>query len=324
LTDFEDSHKRIERLLANAEPRMAAAFLRMVRAIRSKFTLNEIARFIETGSMAQALDTALRSVAIIGEAFVDEFVAAARETAAFFGRSVREIQIVFNQTNNSAVAAMQSNQLRLVRGFTDEQRELVRQILVDGIRRGLNPLEIAREFKNSIGLTPYQLQVVANYRRSLESLSADALSRELRDRRFDPQVRRAILSDEPLTRDQIERMVQRYHERMLAHRAEVIARTEALRAVNQGTQALYLQAVEEGTLDPNNMERIWNTAADERVRGSHRPMNGQERGIDEPFESGLGNQLRYPGDENAPAEEVINCRCVVSVRIKSILPEALA
>ena len=319
MVEFEDSVKRIERLLAKAEPRMRAAFLRMVSAIKSQFTLNEIAGFIEAGSMAQALDSALRSVAIIGEAYVDEFILAAKETAAFFGRSVQEIQIVFNQTNVDAVVAMQQNQLRLVRGFTDEQREVVRQILIDGVRRGLNPRDIAREFRGAIGLTPKQLQIVANYRRSLETLSADALRRELRDRRFDASVRRAILRDEPLTRAEVDRMVGGYRERLLAHRAEVIARTEALRAVNQGTAALYSQAVLDGVLDPNNMQRIWNTAGDERVRGSHRPMNGQTRGMDEAFTSGNGYSLMYPGDPSAPAEETINCRCVVAVRIKTAL-----
>lgn len=321
MVEFEDSFKRIERLLAQAEPRMASAFLRMVSSIKSQFTLNEIAGFIEAGSMAQALDTALRSISIIGESFVDEFVNAAKEAASFFGRSVREIQIVFDQTNVDAVAAMQRNHLRLVRGFTEEQREVVRQILTDGVQRGLNPRQVAKEFKNAIGLTPKQLQIVANYRRSLENLSADALGRELRDRRFDPTIRNAILNDEPLSRREIERMVGTYRDRMLAHRAEVIARTEALRAANQGTHALYQQAIADGTLSPDNMERIWNTAGDERVRGSHKPMNGQERGMNEPFTSGAGHQLMHPGDPDAPANETINCRCVVAVRIKSAFPE---
>lgn len=323
MVDFTDPAVRIERLLAQAEPRLRAAFLRMVSAIKSQYTLSEIATFVEAGSLAQALDTALRSVSILGEAYVDEFITAAREAASYLGRSVADIQIVFDQTNTRAVEAMRRNQLRLVRGFTEQQRETVRQILFDGVQRGLNPREIARQFRDSIGLTPNQMRAVENYRRALSELSPDALRRALRDKRFDRTVLNAIDRGQSLTAAQIDKMVGRYHEKMLAHRAEVIARTESLRAVNQGTEALFQQGIDEGTLQADNMERIWNTASDDRVRDSHEPMNGQSQPFGVAFQSGAGNALMYPGDPDAPAEETIQCRCVVATRIKSLIPEII-
>jgi hypothetical protein len=54
------------------------------------------------------------------------------------------------------------------------------------------------------------------------------------------------------------------------------------------------------------------------VRGSHRAMHGQTRGVDEPFESGAGFSLMYPGDVNAPPEETIQCRCTVGTRMTSL------
>lgn len=115
---------------------------------------------------------------------------------------------------------------------------------------------------------------------------------------------------------QINRMVQRYAERMLAYRSRVIARTEALWAVNAGNDNMYRQAIERGQLEIGNIVRQWNTARDNRVRDSHVGMNGQRRGLNEAFVSGFGNELRYPGDRNAPAFETIQCRCVVSTRIQ--------
>jgi hypothetical protein len=51
-------------------------------------------------------------------------------------------------------------------------------------------------------------------------------------------------------------------------------------------------------------------------------MDGQERGLNEPFDSPSGAQLMYPGDPDAPAEEVINCRCAVLISFKSTAPTA--
>jgi hypothetical protein len=45
-------------------------------------------------------------------------------------------------------------------------------------------------------------------------------------------------------------------------------------------------------------------------------MNGQLRAFGEPFLSGNGFELAYPGDANAPGSETINCRCVVTTTLR--------
>lgn len=316
MSDIVDPAKRIEQLLAVAEPTLAAAFARMIISIKSKLTLEEIAKAIEGGNWEKALDEALKAVPLLGEAYQDSFIAAARDTATFLGKNLGEIQLVFDQTNFSAINAMQRNMLRLVKGFSESQRELVRQIILDGIQRGLNPRDVARNFRNSIGLTPFQERAVWNYQRALQELDPIALRRMLRDRRFDRTLQAALDADRPLTPEQISKMVERYRARMLAMRAETIARTEALRSTHEGVQEMYDQAIARGDLSPDSLSREWNTAGDERVRSSHAQMHGQVQPYGVPFVSGLGNELHYPGDPNAPAEDVINCRCSVGTRIK--------
>lgn len=47
-------------------------------------------------------------------------------------------------------------------------------------------------------------------------------------------------------------------------------------------------------------------------------MEGQVvDGADTPFISGDKHELRFPGDPDAPASEVINCHCYVMSRVKS-------
>ena len=53
----------------------------------------------------------------------------------------------------------------------------------------------------------------------------------------------------------------------------------------------------------------WFTALDERVRDDHIAMQGARRKKGEFWIVG-GASLRYPGDENGPAEQVVNCRCI--------------
>jgi len=209
---------------------------------------------------------------------------------------------------------MQQERLRLIRNFTADQREATRSALTDGIRRGLNPRDQARMFRDSIGLTGRQQAAVNNYRRLLEEGNSEALQRQLRDRRFDPTVRRAIRTGEPLTTAQIDRMVSRYSDRMRSYRATVIARTEALRAVHQGTEELYRQAIDEGHLNSDQLMRTWHDADDRRVRASHNRLDGLERRIGDTFPGDEG-PLRFPGDPEAPAAETVQCRCVLSTRI---------
>lgn len=315
---YEDPPERIERLLQAAEPKLRDAFLQMVAQIQSALTLTEIAGYIERGELEKALDAALRAAPLLGEAYKDSFIAAAKNTAKALGRALGEIPIVFDQTNFGAVNAMNANQLRLVRGFSESQREVTRRAILDGIQRGENPIDMARRFRDSIGLTPKQQQWVENYRTSLRRLDADALQRELRDGRFDRTVARAIRDKSPLSEKQIDKMVARYRDNMINYRAETIARTEALRSAHEGVEEMYQQAIANGDLSPGSLERTWNTAGDERVRGSHAEMQGQVQPFGTPFLSGDGNQLRYPGDPQAPPEEVIQCRCVLGTRIASL------
>jgi uncharacterized protein with gpF-like domain len=147
----------------------------------------------------------------------------------------------------------------------------------------------------------------------LENNSTSALGRALRDRRFDASVERAVAAGEPLEPEQIDRMVGRYRDRMLAMRAETIARTESLSVVSLARHEATKQAMEQAGFSADEVKRTWRATKDKRTRDSHSEMDGQTVGFDEPFVSGDGNELMYPGDPSAPASDRINCRCTVTM-----------
>ncbi len=310
-----DSEARLLALIANVETRLRIAATNAITASKdTPGTLEELAVLIEQGRVEEAVQAAGRAGAIrIADGYAAVYTLAGQEGARFLEDAL-DITVGFDQVNERAVRHMQGERLRFIREFTDEQRQASRAALVDGIERGLNPIAQARNFRSSVGLTAYQQTAVQNYRRLLERGSSEALSRDLRDRRFDPTLRRAIQSGEPLTGAQIDRMVERYGERYVKYRAEVIGRTEALRAVHAGNDEAYRQAIDEGHVVREEVRRMWITARDERVRPSHAAAGGQARGMDEPFLVG-GSQLRYPGDPNGPASETVQCRCSLATRM---------
>lgn len=302
---------RLLTLLNGAERRTRREFLRLIGRQRGLLTLERLTTLFEQGRFPEALalldDVAPAFANTINEAYV----LAGQSTAAVIGRALARPLIAFDRTNARAVARMAETRGRLIQAMRENEQARLAVTLRNGLADGKRMDEIARTFRARLGLTPSQEQAVYNFRRALEMRSPEALNRALRDRRFDPTVNRAINLDEPLTVAQMDRMERRYRERFIAYRSNVIARTEAVRAVHEGDEDMWQQAVSDGTVSAEDITTSWVTAGDERVRGSHAAMNGQERAFGVPFTSGNGNNLKFPGDSSAPASDTINCRCVL-------------
>lgn len=92
------------------------------------------------------------------------------------------------------------------------------------------------------------------------------------------------------------------------------ARTMVTGAENRGRMDSYEQMEEDGLI----VKKVWIATADGRTREWHLSMDGQEVGIDEDFVDGEGNKLLYPGDPNADASTVYNCRCSMTIHITGV------
>jgi hypothetical protein len=317
-----DPASRIEKILARQNAEFRRVFYQALSLIKNSRTLEELADLLSAGRFEEALDAISGAGLLLGNASGVALTASASSTAKFLSNAM-EVVVSFDQTNDRAVTEMRTNKLRLVREFTADQRTTLRQVMTRNIEEGLNPIAQAREFRASVGLTAKQEASVARYKRLLRTAGTpgdqamDALQRKLRDKRFDSVVARAVRAGKPLTEEQIDRMVGRYRERYIKYRSEVIARTEAMRAVNQGNIEMYKQAIEGGLLEPEKVVHSWSSASDKRTRDSHRTMNGQKRPFGEAFKSPSGATLRFPGDPLAPGSETIQCRCALATRILS-------
>lgn len=307
-----DDLTRTVALIEAADQNIRRTFLELVSEAKGLQSLEEIVALVNSGRIFEAMELIEDVGPGLNAAITTAYITAGASVAEALRRDGALPLIQFDTLSTRGVIQLQESQARLVRELTAQQSSALQIALQSGIGQGLTPQEIARNVRGAIGLTGVQAQAAANYRRSLTNLSADALSRALRDTRSDGVVRRAIAAQRPLTPAQIDGMVERYERNMLVHRAKVIGKTEALAAVNAGEAEMWAQATDRG-LDSSLVEQQW-FALFRNTRDSHAAMDGQTRPLGEPFMSGNGVQLRYPGDSSAPVNEVANCQCVVSRR----------
>lgn len=95
------------------------------------------------------------------------------------------------------------------------------------------------------------------------------------------------------------------------YQARRIAQTERNRVQSQARAEALHEAAKMGI----TVTKTW-SARMRNTRDSHAALNGTEIPESEKFHTIWGNELRYPGDPEAPAAEVINCFCVLVPDVK--------
>lgn len=273
--------------------------------------------FIDAGKLAAeepAADIAAAAAELAGEGGGAGGAGGSGGAAAAGGDFLARIGIVFDPTNQRASDAIRNETDLFLKDLTDTQTEAVRDALSQAYLTGAGPRATAQMIRDSIGLTKYQLGIVDNYEAALRSSSARALNYVLRNQVRDGRVDSATSGGRPLSEKEIRSLVDQYRKNMIRQRAETIARTEGTRVTNMARQESFRQLAAKPGLGHNRARRVWHATEDDRTRDWHADMQGQEVGLEEPFTDGLGNSLMYPGDPDAPAETVINCRCSMTLK----------
>lgn len=322
----------LEKLIDQFIPDIRNGFLSAIRGIVDNARLSAVEDAIRTGDPAGAL----RVLGVDKAAFrpLEKALETAFETggvtvASTVPRAATDAVFRFDVRNSRAEKFLREQSSGLITRISEDTRINIRNTITEGVRDGRNPRNIAldmigrinptteRREGGIIGLTKPQERWVANARKDLEELSERYFSREARDKRFDKTVRAAIKSGNPLNQETINKLLGRYKDNLLQIRGESIARTESINSLNRSEQEAIKQAVEQGAAKASQVQRIWDSAGDKRVRDSHVAMDGQSVGLDEPFVTPSGEKLMYPGDSSlgASGEETIQCRCRVRLSV---------
>lgn len=249
------------------------------------------------------------------------------------GPSGGSVSIRFDMANPTAEAWISANVADRVTAITTEQLQNARAVVLEGYAQGKGPEAIARVLAGRmvngkrqggvIGLSGLQSELVASMRSRLESGTPAELRKildgmSLRDRRFDRLIRNSIDTGKPITRADIDRMVERYSDRMLAKRANDIARTETGMAVMSGRAEEWRQAAEKLGLPVDAVTKTWRHGGGVKdPRWWHQAMNGKSvQGLDTAFVLLNGAVMQHALDPKGGAAECANCSCDTTFRLR--------
>jgi uncharacterized protein YajQ (UPF0234 family) len=325
-----------DRLTEQWEEEIRDAFLEAVREITDRVVIKDLAAAIQRGD----IDLALRLVGLdpldfrsldylISEVFRQGGEAAALEIPASRAANGAVSRFLFNVRNPRAEAWARERSSRLVTQIVDDQRMTIRQSIAAGLEAGVNPRTSALELVGRInrtsnrreggviGLTARQEESQRRYAAQLASGDPAemraALTRALRDKRFDRSVEKAIRNGEPVPADIRAKMVMAYRNRTLRYRAEVIARTETIQSLGAAQVEAWQQAIDKGDVDQRTIVKIPVSAKDERVRNNHRAVeilnkDGVPWGQPYKVPLGMAPQMHAPYDEPM-------CRCRERIKV---------
>lgn len=156
----------------------------------------------------------------------------------------------------------------LVVGIDESTRAAVRAAMKVSVQNGLHIDSTAKLLRDVIPLDERRARGVANYR---ARLAADGVKDEI-----------------------AERKVAAYAEKMVAQRAEVIARTECFSSINEGRADLWRELADEGVISEAKVVRQWLTSRDERLCGDCEALDNETAGLNEAFSDGTEMPPAHP------------------------------
>ena len=179
--------------------------------------------------------------------------------------------MAFDVANPEAIAWAERHAAELVTDITTEARAAIRAIVSDSFNSGMAPREQAKLIRATIGLT--------------ERDAGAVMKRQLKDLASGMDSARAT------------KRAEKYADKLLRSRSKTIARTEAMRASNEGQAQLWQQARAKGLLDSTAM-KVWITADPCPICA---PLEGETVPMDGVFSVGQDPPL-HP-----------NCRCTIGL-----------
>ncbi len=312
MSKFTDAYwRRVQRQATQYTPRVRNSIIRAVDSLKGQLTDSAVQRLVASGDLnvltlkifdAASMDSSFKSVDVAVQSVVKSGLDTIARTSLPNGGKVNGVPAVhFNVLDDHVVQAIQTLDTRTMQPFKTDIVEAARAVFAKGMEDGLGPKAIAKGLRDIIGVSPTQANAVANFRGLLESGDRGALSRGLRDRRFDSTLNAALgKGGEGLSETQIDKMVAAYAQRMVAFNAETNARTMTLDALKQGQTLAWQSAIDQGIVDGDRLMKTWVGVKDDRERQEHLDMEGETVPFDEPYSNG----------EMEPGESTYNCRCV--------------
>lgn len=271
-----------ERLVAS----MVATALGMAA---NRVTVKRVAKALAKPTASAAARELARLVrldadaAVVKDKLVASYVRAVRdgERTAVLG-----LNLAIGVPDEHAIRYARKRAGELVVEVNRDTHKAIRQIVADGIASGVGPPTVARQLRAQIGLHSRWATAVTKYENGLLANGASPAAAA--------------------------KAAQRYRARLLKVRSENIARTEMMKATNEGSLLAWEQNRDRGVFGGAELRKVWHTAQhgrtnpNARVCDKCRPLHGAVVvGLETPFsKAGVVVPPAHP-----------SCRCRVTLEV---------
>lgn len=329
------ARRTIDQLYALTVPEIQEIFLQVMQGIVDKAMIEEMVAAIEANDVDRLFKATGFTPAALGpilDRIEQAYYDAAESSVDGWPKRIKTpfglVRPSFDARNPRVEEDLRNYSSQWITRITDEARDNVRSVLEQGMINGDNPRRVALDIVGRvnpttgkreggiIGLAANEERWVNSTRRYLQQLDEKYFTLNLRDKRFDSTVRKAIDENKPLSQDTVSKLLTSYKNRALKYRAEAVSRTEAIQALNRGEKASIDQAISDGYLSTKQVKKWWDDVRDARTREGHKAAGkkySRENAIDleEAFVLVDGERLLFPGDSSlgATAKNIVHCRC---------------
>ena len=282
LRDFpgDDWWQALHRIADAEVPGVREAFLAALQELLDATDFEAVARALEAkdiGAVMEAIpwEQFEQALAPLRETLERIWIAGAEVSRASTAAQLL-LELPFQVPPRRAIEWARAHVGELIVDISHQTRMAIRDVIVQQLQAGVHPSQSIRTIRSMIGLTRRQARAVAN-------LQAELLA-------------------DGVGLPEVARQVERYRRRLIADRAENIARTETMQAANAGHRGLWEAAVDEGLINGGEWEREWVAVVpdpDERTCELCEALDGQRAPIGGTYPDGTLGPTKHP-----------RCRCV--------------
>lgn len=231
------------------EPELREKFLALVKVVAESVPEAQLQAWLEARDFAAIVKAFERVVAQSLSFPATTELSGAYAQLVRGGLKTATVSFGFDLVSDLVLDRISQDAGRLIVGVGQDAIESVRTILSQNYLDGLGPRHAGRIIRSVVGILPQHADAVGRY--------AD-------------QLREQNIPEPDRTRT-----LETYSRRLLAYRAENIARTETIAAAHAGQMEGWLELANRGVLQRHRTRVVWDTKEDDRLCPWCAPMDGQ-------------------------------------------------
>lgn len=185
------------------------------------------------------------------------------------------------------------------------QQRQIRRSIDRTLREDIPANEAIRRISRNVGLTEQQQSSLARFEERLIRQRLPSPEADVTVFVEDPADQQRLIGRQAV-RETIQQDVENARRRMIRERSQTILETEMQTAIQEGERQFYEEAIAEGQINRDFLEKRWFTVLDDRVCAICEPLHGKVLEFDEDFSSGPFSGLHPPAHPR--------CRCFIEYK----------